>query len=652
MCGIVGWTSAKPIDATTLVRMRDAMIHRGPDGEGLWLSADRCVGLAHRRLSIIDLSATANQPMVDADGRAVIVFNGEIYNHRELRRTLEKERVSFVTDHSDTECLLKGYLAWGLDGLLERLVGMFAFAIYDTGTRKLHLVRDRVGIKPLYFATVGQEILFASEIKAILKHPRVRAELDTQAFYHYLSFRASPAPHTLFRNIQCLAAAEKLTYDTDSHRWERRVWWDPMANARHGSGCCSLDEAQDKLEELLAASVDARLESDVPIGLFLSGGLDSSYILKLMAARLESTSTYTVSYPGYDTYNEDKLARSVAHDAGASHHEVPLTSADFVESLTRVAYYQDEPIAAPVCVPVFALSRCARDTGMKVILAGEGSDELFIGYDNWLRMRDASIWNRRLPAGMGCVRDLAYKLARGVFPLGHKAPEIFRRAASGQPLFWGGSMDFSEDAKRCLLGPSVKHQGLSTYDEVVKPIYQRFCSQRDARDVTAWMSYIDLRFRLPQLMLPRLDKMGMAFSIEGRVPFLDHRLIEFVFSLPPQWRGGEGKVGKMLLKRLAAKVLPREFVNRPKQGFQAPVREWRDSQLGQHFVPMLRRFSSETGLFDTETLERLLKKKNDRLYFSLVNFMLWYLLFIDNLLNNAEVDHVLRNPEVVSPLGA
>ena len=372
MCGIVGWLSPEPVDVATLVRMRDAMAHRGPDGEGLWLSDDRCVGLAHRRLSIIDLSETANQPMVDSDGRAVIVFNGEIYNHRELRRSLEKERVSFVTDHSDTECLLKGYLAWGLDGLLERLVGMFAFAIYDTDARKLHLVRDRVGIKPLYFATIGREILFASEIKAILRHPRVSAELDTQSFYHYLSFRASPAPNTLFRNIQCLGAAEKLTYDLDRNRWERQVWWDPIANAANGSGACSIDEAQDKLEELLVSSVDSRLESDVSIGLFLSGGLDSSYILKLMAPRLETTSTYTVSYPGYDTYNEDKLAREIARDTGTSHHDVSLTSADFVESLTRVAYYQDEPIAAPVCVPVFALSRCARDTGVKVVLAGGG----------------------------------------------------------------------------------------------------------------------------------------------------------------------------------------------------------------------------------------------------------------------------------------
>ena len=398
MCGIVGWVSQETVDRDVLVAMRDAMFHRGPDGHGAWYSDDQRVGFGHRRLSIIDLSTDANQPMVDVTNRAVVVFNGEIYNHRELRATLESAGMQFHTDHSDTECLLNGYLFWGLEGLLERLIGMFAFAIYDLRDRQVHLVRDRVGIKPFYFWQRNGELVFASETKALLNHPAIEARLNQGSLYHHLSFRSPPPGATMFEGIHCLKAAERMTWDlAKGNISDRRIWWDPIANAGdHAS--CSNEEACARLEEVMESSVRLRMESDVPVGLFLSGGLDSAFILSQMQDTSETISTFTVNYPGFDRYNEDAIARRLAEGAGTKHHEVPLTAEDFGAGLVRVAYYLDEPIAAPICLPVFSLSERARNQQVKVVLGGDGSDELLIGYSKWIKFRDALKWNQKIPS--------------------------------------------------------------------------------------------------------------------------------------------------------------------------------------------------------------------------------------------------------------
>lgn len=625
MCGIAGWASAeKPIDAETLVAMRDAMVHRGPDGAGIWLSEDRRIGLAHRRLSIIDLSDTANQPMFDQQSRAVIIFNGEIYNHRALRSELVAEGAHFTTDHSDTECLLHGYLHWGIEKLLERLVGMFAFAIYDTRQRQLHLVRDRIGIKPLYFAQLGGDLVFASEIKSLVQHPRVPRKLHEEAFYHYLTFRATPAPLTLFKDIECLAAGERIVYDIDKSRIQRTVWWNPLE--RRQPPPRTIQEADDRLADLLQSSVDYRLESDVPVGLFLSGGLDSGYLLQLMTGKVDSLGTYTVRYPEFDRYNEHHEARELADQAHAVYHDVAITSDDFLEALPAVAFHQDEPIAAPVCTSVYFLAKAAAETGRKVVLAGEGSDEVFVGYESWLAVRNMANWCRHVPAVLS--RLVHRGLASFTSPYS-KSLEALYRLGRDTPLFWGGSLDFPTLAKRDILGPAMSHVDADTYNEVVRPLRTAFLQNGDAEDTTAWMTYIDLRFRLPQLMLPRLDKMGMAHSIEGRVPFLDHRIIEFFLGLPPQWRGQTGKVGKAMLKRVAQRRLPHDFIYRRKRGFQAPVKEWQSSSLGNTYGPMLRQFTRETGLFNGHAIDQLLSRPN-RLYFGLTNFMLWYSVFIEN----------------------
>ncbi len=648
MCGIAGWFSrAGRVEAGVLDAVRERMAHRGPDGAGTWVSQDRRVGLAHRRLSIVDPSEAAAQPMHagHSGNRTSLVLNGEIYNHRALRAELERRGVSFRTDHSDTEVLLRGYLEWGLDGLLERLVGMFAFALCDLARGRAWLVRDRAGEKPLYLAQLDGDVLFASEAKALFAHPRLSPELDHESFRHFLTFRAVAAPRTLFRGVECLGAGELLAVDLASGRCERRTWWDPLERA--AAPPASPAAARDGLAELLADSVRLRLGADVPVGLFLSGGLDSAFLLDGMTREGRPVDTFTVGYPGAPGYDEGAQAAERARLAGARHHEVAVDEQRFAGALARAAYHMDEPGAAPVCAPIYLLAQAARAAGVPVVLAGEGSDELFIGYRSWLGLRDAERWNRRLPDVPGRLLRRGADLAAALcLPWTSPRSELLRRAARGQPLFWGGGLDFGERARRRLLGPAVEAGAgaPSTYEAVVEPLRAAFLRHGDPADVTLWMTYVDLRFRLPQLMLPRLDKLAMAWAVESRAPFLDHRVVELVCGLPRAWRGGLGSVPKQLFRSVAEGRLPQALVHGKKRGFRAPVAEWRAGALGPRYLPALRAFARRTGLFDEAAVEDLARRPGQRLWFSLTGFMLWYSIHVEDVLQD-------RLPEVAELRG-
>lgn len=636
MCGIVGWIApAGGLDRETLKKMTDRLAHRGPDGAGLWSSLDRRVGLGHRRLSIIDLSSEAAQPMTDALQRAVIAFNGEIYNHRSLRRELERCGAAFTTDHSDTEVLLLGYLQWGIDEVLRRINGMFAFAIVDIRKRQVILARDRVGIKPLYWMRLGTDVLFASEAKAFWEHPESRASLDTENLYHHLAFRCLPSPRTLFQNVSKLGPGQYAEIAIDTADVRLRRYWDPLDRRAHGPP--SLAEAQEELDHLLTSSVRYRMEADVPVGILLSGGLDSSLMLRLGTGLVERMSTYTAVFPEHDAYDEAAHARRAAQLSGAVHHEIPIQHEEYIGHLSQVAYYQDEPIAAPVCVPVYLLSREARHTGVPVVLAGEGSDELFFGYQSWLKLLRMTRWNERLPDSPGrLLRRSAARLLRTVSPRFSPYPEFLRRAAEDQPVFWGGGMDFSELDKRRLLSAQFGRQYSidSTYEAIIKPMWDDFRQRSESEDVAGWMTYLDVRFRLPELMLARLDKMGMAWSVEGRVPMLDHRIIELVFSIPESWRVQDARTEKPLLKQAVQRRVDGDALLRAKQGFRAPVKEWKSSNEWQPYLRALKAFGVRSDLFDPKALDELVMAVGDRLYFSLVNFMLWYCTFIDNIVED------------------
>lgn len=631
MCGIVGAlvfnNNSFTINEPYLVRMRDTMIHRGPDSAGTWLSQNGQIGLGHRRLSIIDLSEAASQPMSNEDGSLVVCFNGEIYNHMEIRRELEsKANHTWKTDHSDTEVILHAFEEWGID-CLNRFRGMFAIALWNDKTQELWLIRDRIGIKPLYYSIHHDRIVFASEIKAILQDPDQKREVDENSFYHYLSFLTSPAPQTFFKGIKKLPPATWLRIKKDGQIYERR-WWDVWD---HTSPLVGVSENA-IIERILAelrTSVRLRKVSDVPVGVFLSGGLDSSLNAALFSeGENEPIKTFTIGYDkNYQTYqNEVVYARIMAKKIKADHHEKILNVDDLIEFLPKMIWLQDEPLGDPVCMPLYYVSKLARDNEVTVCQVGEGSDELFCGYPSWTRAINLQKLNV-LPFPLFFKKmGLA-----GLKLLGKESTyyyEWLRRGILGEPVFWGGTDAIVEAEKQKLLSSRLrtKFKNITSWD-IIKPIYQRFTEKAWEKSPLNWMSYFDLNLRLPELMLMRVDKMSMGVSLEGRVPFLDHKLVELVMSIPESIKFRKGKL-KYILKKAARGLIPNELINRKKQGFHVPVYEWFFKKLGEKTTQELNDFCNQTDFLDKNEVMRFIKQGRGTQIWYLLNFALWWKKFI------------------------
>jgi asparagine synthase (glutamine-hydrolysing) len=630
MCGIGGALSLRPdtfrITPGWLNALRDTMSHRGPDGAGSWISGDGCVGLAHRRLSIIDLSAAADQPMSNEDGSLRIVFNGEIYNHAEIRAELERlGGHSWRTDHADTEVILHAYEEWGM-ACLERFRGMFAFALWDSREGCLWLVRDRLGIKPLYYSMEGGRLTFASEIKALLRDPLARREVDHEALYHYLSFLTTPAPQTLFAGIRKLAAGTWMRVDRSGAVRESR-WWDPWDHVEPFRG--SREEAAEAVLAELREAVRLRKVSDVPVGVFLSGGVDSTTNTLLFSeGETRPVQTFSIGYQGdyQSAPNELEYAREVAERVGAAHHERTLTLDDLLSFLPRMVRLQDEPIADPVCVPLYYLSEAARSAGVTVCQLGEGADELFMGYPAWLRalrlQRAFSVPGARLAA-------TAARAALGA--TGRERTgwyELMRRASAGESVFWGGAEGFTEAHKQRLLGPAVRRNlsGLSSWS-VLEPIQRRFRERAWEPSPLHWMTYLDLNLRLPELLLMRVDKMSMGVGLEGRVPFLDHKLVELVLSIPSEYKIRGGAL-KPLLKQAVRGFVPAQVLERRKLGFSVPIVEWFMGALGTQARRELGDFCAQTGIFEASEVTRLLDTGRAAQAWYLLNFALWHKQYV------------------------
>jgi asparagine synthase (glutamine-hydrolysing) len=633
MCGIAGFLSTNkstPLVRADMDKVLSKIAHRGPDGTGIWSTENGTVILGHKRLSIVDLNQNANQPMM-SKGYG-IVFNGEIYNHRILRQELEKEGVLFQTDHSDTEVLLNGYIHWGIERLLAKVNGMFAFAIYDETRKRVLLCRDRIGIKNLYFSKIDGQLVFCSEIKGILEAGMFRPELNKQHLNEYLLNRSLSAPNTLFRHVYKLKSASLLTVDLNTLEICETSYWCPLEKELDPK-ITSQAELEEELEMLFSSSIDFRLESDVPVGLFLSGGVDSNYILSIFSKKREGIKCFTASYPDENKYDEAFDARKMADKYRAEYIEVPVTSDKYLDTLEQVVYFQEEPISAPVCVPVYLLSAAASEHNVPVVLAGEGSDEIFIGYHNWLRFRQVQSAFNSIPFSRELSRFASFIISKRLNPLSPFL-DVLERSSSGHPLFWGGAMDMNCQIRELLLrnGKTASELNLEIFEKNIRPNLERFNHKRPLGNISAWMSYMDLQHRLPELMLPRLDKMGMAHSIEGRVPYLDHRIVELVFSVPESVMQENRWTGKAALKSLAAAELGQEFVYRKKKGFQAPVAEWRQGSFGQ-LTELLEEFAERTGIFSSEGV-RLVLEKGGRRYFTLLNFMLWYLIYIENVMED------------------
>ncbi len=633
MCGIVGvfGRDGATVDSEQVVALRDAMTHRGPDDAGLWRrepAGDLVFG--HRRLTIVDLSEAGRQPMANEDGSVQVNFNGEIYNHEALRTDLERRGHRFRS-RCDTEVLVHLYEEYGPE-MVDRLVGMFTFAIWDEGRERLLLARDRLGIKPLYWIDDGHRFAFASEIKALLPLLE-RREIDPTALTHYLTFVTVPPPRTLFAGVRKLPPASTMIVDRQGPREPAR-YWDPI-EARADFGGSPIDWERE-LRFRLERSIERRMMSDVPVGVFLSGGVDSSANVALMSRLTsEPVNTFSVGFRGREDLNEFGWARRVAREFDTRHREVELDSADLWRFLPELVHHQDEPIADPVCVPLHFVSRLAKDNGVTVVHVGEGADELFAGYPTYVRAEAIARghWRRlrRLPRPLRTAISRAGAAALAPLPGLEIHREALRRSAETDgDLWWGGAVAFYEGPLSRLTTPALRQAAGPELPRTVVAAIGADADRAGARDELDRLIYQDLRLRLPELLLMRVDKLTMANSVEARVPFLDHELVELAMAMPRSEKIRDG-VGKHVVKRAVADLLPADIVWRQKQGFATPVSDWFRGELAGQLEHRLEQSAvNELGYLDRETIADLMavhrSGRADRGFqlWNLLNLAVWF----------------------------
>jgi asparagine synthase (glutamine-hydrolysing) len=572
MCGIAGFLGPGTLD--DIRSMTDRIAHRGPDGEGLYKDPNLPVFLGHRRLAIVDL-AHGEQPMWDADGEVGVVYNGEIYNHRELRRELECHGHRFLTDHSDTEVLVHGWKQWGRK-LPEKLNGMFAFAVWDRRIRRIFLARDRFGEKPLYWAKSGGAFLFASELQAFRGHVRFAAEVDRLALAKYFALGFIPAPNALYRGCQKLPAGHWLELDACTGEIASRSYW------RFSIGLAESprneDEAAEELRYLLSNATKIRLMSDVPLGVFLSGGIDSSVVAHF-AAEAQPISTFTVGFHE-KSFDESAYAARMATRLGSKHHEQILTITEAHALVPEVLARLDEPIADPSILPTYLLSRhTARH--VKVALSGDGGDELFAGYDTFAAIGPARLYNRFVPANLhrGLVRladllpisgknmSLDFKIRRALAGAAAPAPEWNPR--------WLGALApeaVSELLQEKFTAEELFEEPIKAWEDAVSP---------DPMDRTLEFY---TRFYLQDNILAKVDRASMMNGLETRAVFLDQHIAEFAQKVPARLKFRNGR-RKYILKRAVEGLLPREILDRPKKGFGIPIKDWLREMPGPSPTP-------------------------------------------------------------------
>ncbi|MEU6071671.1 MULTISPECIES: asparagine synthase (glutamine-hydrolyzing) [Streptomyces] len=619
MCGIAGiYEYGRAVGCVTpeaVTDMRDRLAHRGPDGVGVHVSEDGRVGLGHRRLSIVDLAHGA-QPMFGEDGEC-LVFNGEIYNYPALRRDLESRGARFRTD-CDTEVILHAYRQYG-EACVTRLTGMFAFALWDPRSARLLFARDPLGEKPLYWTQVDGTFLFASETKALLAHPRLTAEVNTTALESYLANLVVPSPATLYRGINKLPAGTAGTCDARGVRTWR--YWD--ITSQRSFLDVPLSDAASRVRGLLESSVQARLMSDVPVGVLLSGGFDSTALVALLRERAAGTSTFSVGFadaPGLDERHE---ARWVARYFGTDHHEVTVSPREALESLTAMVHHQDEPLADPVCMPLGFVCALARRRGVPVVLAGEGADELFWGYPGYVRemqrQRELRLL-QRLPAAARRVLAVAVPPSRR-----RRTFDVLMGAVGGRQLPMHYPLGMPSSVRSAVL---VERP----YDPpLIPPQVAR--GETPLQTVAFDTQHYEFSLRLPELLLMRIDRFSMAHSVEARVPFLDHELVEYAYRLPVRHKL-EGDRTKVVLRRALADLVPERVMRRAKQGFGAPVAHWLRGPMGDVLLdlvaaPGLRRYFRPEAVADMVAEHRAGRAHHAWFLWPVLNFAVWHRVWIE-----------------------
>ena len=600
MCGIAGFWQSKALSAApsdVLERMGATLAHRGPDDSGIFYDSAAGLGLAFRRLSIIDLSPEGHQPMASRSSRYTIIFNGEVYNFEEIRSELGDQP---WRGHSDTEVMLAAIDRWGVEGAVSRFVGMFAFALWDCEDQKLYLVRDRLGIKPLYYGYVGNNFVFASELKAIAQFPAFEAKVDRDALALYMRFAYIPAPHSIYEGIHKLRPGHILSLSAGAEA-ETRSYWSAVEVARQGVANpvqLSEEEAVAELEKKISESVRLRMVADVPLGAFLSGGIDSSTVVALM--QIQSTrpvKTFSVGFHESD-YDEARHARDVARHLGTEHTELYVTARDALDVVPQLSSIYDEPFADSSQIPTHLVSRLARQH-VTVSLSGDGGDEMFGGYSHYSFIQ--SMWRsvngtprplrgvgstllRSLPAG--AVNTLFQRMSRG--RSGQQPAQRlktfadFLRAGTPDAIYLYAISQWREP-ERVVVGA---HEP-ATVTHLLKQL-------RTLPSATETAMLSDLVFYLPDDILTKVDRASMAVSLEARVPLLDHRVVEFAWKLPLDLKIRNGK-SKWILRQVLYKHVPQSVVERPKMGFGVPIDQWLRGPLREWAEDLLSLESLRNG---------------------------------------------------------
>jgi asparagine synthase (glutamine-hydrolysing) len=627
MCGIAGELSfeqARPVTRGTITEMCAVMRHRGPDDEGIYL--DKNFGMGMRRLSIIDL-VTGKQPIKNEDGSVWTVLNGELYNFFELRAFLERKGHKFYS-HTDTEVIVHLYEEYG-EKFAEHLTGMFAIAVWDKRQKKLLLARDRLGIKPLYYSQGSNGLLFASETKAILQGG-IERDVDLQALHDYLSFNYVPGPRTIFKHIRSLPPGHVLT--CSGRTVEMTPYWELRYPPSPANGRGRSEESYcEELYELLSSTVKQHLISDVPLGVFLSGGIDSSTLVALMS-KVSSQPIRTFSI-GFEekSYNELEYARIVARQFSTKHHEL-IVSPNILDLLPELVRYFDEPFADSSAIPVYCVSKLAR-AHVKAVLSGEGGDEVFAGYHTYAAYKITELY-KRLPRSLaaGIIPAIVRRL-----PVSHKKISFdykAKRFIEGALLppadgLYSWKVIFTEQAKAALYASNGER-----FEDPLR-LYQRAYADCAATDVVTRLQHIDINVYLPSDILVKADRMSMANSLEARVPFLDHRVVEFAASLPARLKL-RGMTKKYILKRTMSRDLPARILNGTKRGFNPPMPGWLRHELREmvHEVLGPKRLK-EAGFFRPEAVAAMIRDHEamrvdySRNIWCLLVFMLWHEAYVD-----------------------
>jgi asparagine synthase (glutamine-hydrolysing) len=637
MCGIAGLISQKP--ENLIGAMLKSIEHRGFDDEGVFVSEkfgkdELRLGLGHRRLSIIDTSSAGHQPFFSADGRYVLTYNGELYNYLEIKAELEAKGCEFHTD-CDTEVLIKAFQEWQLD-CLPKLNGMFAFAVWDEREKTLTLVRDRTGIKPLYYACIGEKIVFASEIKAILAAKLIRAELDLEGLHQFLTFLWTAAPHTLFKGIYQLPPAHFLVWKDGEI--SVRQWWDLDYSREEKDK--SEDFWREQVLETLNKSVEMEMIADVPLGAFLSGGVDSSSIVALMMKHTKNVSTYTTGISAadlqFDIIPDDvEWSRRVAKILPIDYHETLLTP-DLTELLPKLVYHMDAPVI-DMAIPSFLISEQARAT-QKVMLSGMGGDEVFAGYPRQMAMQIAGMTDF-IPSAvrrplMKMLDAMLYGGVRGKLTAPLRNAKKFARSAAMnfENRYLGFGTYFTNEMKSRLYSENLR--GFMKDFDAYAQHKKFFENCRDASPLNRLL-YVDFKTFMPALNLDTTDKTSMAANLEVRVPFLNHELVSLSEKIPAELKI-KGLKRKYILKKAVESLLPKEIIWRKKAGFSAPVRSWIRTSLKPMIDDLL---SEETikrrGLFDPAEVRRMIELNHsgredfNLQIFQLLNLEIWMREFLD-----------------------